>query len=231
MGFSRRRLLEWETAAQTERRRGSPGGYARAMLPVLPLGLAAMLLSSAVIGRAAGLMWLLSPLTAWALGLSAAAEKTLAAPDAAYLRAAAADTWKYFSSFCTGEDNDLPPDNVQSRPARGAAHTVSPTNLGLAMTAAVAACDLGVIGRDEAIAFLGRLAATAEKLPRCRGHFCNWYDTRTLEALSPPFISTVDSGNCCAALLVAAAFAAETGEEELASRLRSLAEEADFSFL
>ena len=231
MAVSHRRLLEWETAAQAEARRGAPGDYARVMLPVLPLGLALLLFSRAVIGRAAGLMWLLSPLTAWALGLSAAAEKTLAAPDAAYLRAAAADTWKYFSSFCTGEDNDLPPDNVQSRPARGAAHTVSPTNLGLAMTAAVAACDLGVIGRDEAIAFLGRLAATAEKLPRCRGHFCNWYDTRTLEALSPPFISTVDSGNCCAALLVAAAFSAEAGEEELASRLRSLAEEADFSFL
>ena len=231
MGVSRRRLLEWETAAQTETRRGALGDYARIMLPVLPLGLVLMLFSKAVIGRAAGLMWLLSPLTAWALSLSAAPENTLAAPDAAYLRAAAADTWRYFSSLCTREENYLPPDNFQSRPARGAAHSVSPTNLGLAMTAAVAACDLGVIDGDEATAFLGRLAATAERMPRYRGHFYNWTDTRTLEPLSPPFISTVDSGNCCAALLTAAAFAAETGEKKLAARLRALAEEMDFSFL
>ena len=231
MAVSHRRLLEWETAAQSEARRGGLGDYARAMLPVLPLGLAAMLFSEAVIGRAAGLMWLLSPITAWALGLSAATEKTLSARDRDYLRAAAGDTWHYFSALCTPQGHGLPPDNFQSRPARGAAHSVSPTNLGLAMTAAVAACDLKLIEREEALRFLEGLCAAAERLPRFRGHFFNWYDTLTLSPLSPPFISTVDSGNCCAALLTAAAFAAETGGEELASRLRALAEGMDFSFL
>ena len=230
-GVSRRRLLEWETAAQSEARRETPGGYARAMLPVLPLGLAAMLFSAAVIGRAAGLMWLLSPLAAWALGLPAAQGKTLSAPEETYLRAAAADTWKYFSFLCTREDHFLPPDNYQTRPLRGAAHSVSPTNLGLAMTAAVAACDLGVIERKTALSFLDRLTSAAERMPRCRGHFYNWTDTRTLEPLAPPFISTVDSGNCCAAMLTAAAFAAEAGERGLAARLRALAGEMDFSFL
>ena len=231
MGVSHRRLLEWETAAQAEARRETLGGYARSMLPVLPLGLAAMLLSEAVIGRAAGLMWLLSPLTAWALGLPAAQDKAISAPDREYLRAAAADTWKYFSFLCTREDHFLPPDNYQTKPMRGAAHSVSPTNLGLAMTAAVAACDLGVIGQKTALSFLGRLAAAAERMPRYRGHFYNWTDTRTLEVLSPPFVSTVDSGNCCAALITAAAFAAGSGEDELAARLRALAAEMDFSFL
>ena len=231
MAVSHKKLLQWETAAQTEARRGAPGDYARAMLPVLPLGLAAMLLGKAVIGRAAGLMWLLSPLTAWALGLAALGRAEVSAPDAAYLRAAAADTWKYFSSLCTKEENHLPPDNYQSRPARGAAHSVSPTNLGLALTAAVAACDLGVIDETEALGFIGRITATAERMPRFRGHFYNWYDTRTLAPLAPPFVSTVDSGNLCASLLTTAAFAAEKGEEALAARLRRLAGEMDFSFL
>ena len=228
---SHKKLLEWETAAQSESRRGTPGDYARLMLCVLPLGLGTLLFSAAVIGRAAGLMWLLSPLTAWALSLSAAKENTLSPADARYLRDAAADTWKYFSVFCTKEDNYLPPDNVQFRPARGAAHSVSPTNLGLAMTAAAAACDLGVIPREEALAFLSRLTDTAERLSRWRGHFYNWYDTRTLTPLEPPFISTVDSGNCCAALLTASVFAAEAGESALSARLRALAEGMDFSFL
>ncbi len=231
MAVSHRRLLEWETAAQSESRGGSLCDYARAMLPVLLPGLGAMLLSAAVIGRAAGLMWLLSPLTAWALSLPAEKEKKLSAADERFLRAAAADTWRYFSAFCTAEENFLPPDNVQFRPARGAAHSLSPTNLGLALTAAAAACDLELIGKREALGFIERLADTAERLPRFRGHFYNWYDTRTLTPLEPPFVSTVDSGNCCAALLTAAAFAAEKGADELGARLKTLAEEMDFGFL
>jgi hypothetical protein len=42
---------------------------------------------------------------------------------------------------------------------------------------------------------------TAMQLPRERGHLFNWYDTRTLAALSPRFISTVDSGNLAASLI------------------------------
>src|SRR5262249_36869543 len=34
-----------------------------------------------------------------------------------------------------------------------------------------------------------------------RGHFYNWYDTRTLAPLPPPYISTVDSGNLAGYLL------------------------------
>ena len=33
------------------------------------------------------------------------------------------------------------------------------------------------------------------RLERYRGHFFNWYDTRTLAPLEPRFVSTVDSGN------------------------------------
>ena len=231
MGVTHRRLLQWETAAESAARDGSLGGYARTMAAALPVGLGAMCFSTTVIGRAAGLMWLLSPLAAWALSLPAAREKTLPAADERYLRAAAADTWRYFSENCTVKEHFLPPDNVQTQPPRGAAHSVSPTNLGLAMTAAVAACDLGLIGADEAAAFIGRLTDTAEQMERYRGHFYNWYDTRTLAVLQPPFISTVDSGNLCAALLTAAAFAEEKGEKTLAARLRVLAEDMDFSFL
>ena len=231
MAVSHRRLLQWETAAQSAARGGSVGDYARAMAAVLPVGLGAMCFSTAVIGRAAGLMWLLSPLAAWALSLPATREKTPTAPDTDYLRAAAADTWRYFADNCTAEDHYLPPDNVQTQPPAGKAHSVSPTNLGLAMTAAVAACDLDVISGKEAADFLEKITATAEKMARFRGHFYNWYDSRTLTVLQPPFISTVDSGNCCAALLTTAAFAGEKGWSSLERRLRQLAEEMDFSFL
>jgi cyclic beta-1,2-glucan synthetase len=40
-----------------------------------------------------------------------------------------------------------------------------------------------------------------DALERVRGHFLNWYDTRTLAPLPPRYISTVDSGNLVACLI------------------------------
>ena len=49
------------------------------------------------------------------------------------------------------------------------------------------------------------------KLERHRGHFYNWYDTRTLEPLRPMYVSTVDSGNLAGHLLTLARRAAGDG--------------------
>ncbi len=40
-----------------------------------------------------------------------------------------------------------------------------------------------------------------DSLERVRGHFLNWYDTRTFAPLPPRYISTVDSGNLAACLI------------------------------
>jgi cyclic beta-1,2-glucan synthetase len=42
---------------------------------------------------------------------------------------------------------------------------------------------------------------TFQKMDRYRGHFYNWYDTRTLRPLSPLYVSSVDSGNLAGHLL------------------------------
>ena len=41
-----------------------------------------------------------------------------------------------------------------------------------------------------------------DKLEHYRGHLLNWYDTQTLASLPPRYISTVDSGNLAACLIV-----------------------------
>jgi cyclic beta-1,2-glucan synthetase len=43
---------------------------------------------------------------------------------------------------------------------------------------------------------------TLDQLERFRGHFLNWYDTLTLQPLNPRTISTVDSGNLAASLII-----------------------------
>ena len=229
MLVSRKKLLEWETAAQSERRGGGAAACLRAMWPAVLTGLACLLFSPVVIGKSAGLLWLLSPLTAAALALPAASEQTLGRADRAYLRQRAAELWSFFAQYADEGEHFLPPDNVQEQPPVGAAHRVSPTNAGFAAASAVAACDLEFLSAGEALAFLRRLTDTLERLPRCLGHFYNWYDTKTLLPLHPAAVSTVDSGNLCAGLTVAARFAEEVGDGALAERLRRLLAAMDFS--
>ena len=224
-----RRLLEWETAAQSDSRGGGLAAYLRAMWPAVLTGLSCLLLSPAVIGASAGLLWLLSPFMASALALPAEKERRLSRADREYLRQRAAELWRYFADFSTAREHFLPPDNVQEQPPVGAAHRVSPTNAGLAAASAAAACDLELIAPEEALGYLARLTDTLERLPRCLGHFYNWYDTRTLLPLHPATVSTVDSGNLCAGLSVAARFAREQGGAALADRLEALVGAMDFA--
>ena len=46
--------------------------------------------------------------------------------------------------------------------------------------------------------------ATMARLERFRGHFYNWYDTESLRALDPQYVSSVDSGNLAGHLIALA---------------------------
>src|SRR6185436_16217897 len=52
-------------------------------------------------------------------------------------------------------------------------------------------------------------------LERHRGHFYNWYETRTLKPLLPLYISSVDSGNLAGHLLTLAAGLREQSDEKV----------------
>lgn len=228
MLVSHRRLLQWQTAAQSEGQKDGLYAHVRAFWQSVLLGFALLLFCPVVAGRTAGLVWLLSPLCAWALSLRAEREAPLSRADRAYLREAAAESFRYFTDFCTAEDNYLPPDNVQEQPPLGAAHRTSPTNVGLCLLSFIAAADLGLTAREKAAACVGRILDTLEKLPRHGGHFYNWYDTRTLRVLEPAMISTVDAGNLCASLIALSAALEEYEEATLAARVKALLDAMDF---
>ena len=89
--------------------------------------------------------------------------------------------------------------------------------IGMALLANLTAHDFGYITHAT---LLRRTAATLEtlkRLPRHRGHFYNWYDTLSLEPLSPRYVSSVDSGNLMACLLVLASALEHTDEDALVS--------------
>lgn len=231
MTVSHRDLLQWQTAAQRAAKRDGLDAYLRALWPASALGLLTAVLTPSPTGLAAGIVWTLSPFVLAALGApNADAPAQLSRAAQRELLGWAKATWQYFETFCTAGEHYLPPDNVQTQPPTGTAHRTSPTNMGFALLSALGAHALGVdSGRGLALA--EQMLTTMEQLPRWNGHFYNWYHTCTQRPMPPLYVSTVDSGNCAAALLAAANALRGWGQDALAARAQALCDGMDFALL
>lgn len=210
--FTHTRMLEWVTAAQAEDAYTcNLTGMYRRMAGCVVLALVAaggVAVSGGYESWAAAapfvLLWISSPAVArW---VSLPPQFTGAGPispsDARTLRLIARRTWRFFETFVSPEDHALPPDNFQEDPKPVVAHRTSPTNIGLYLLSTLVARDLGWLGTLDATERLEATLETMNRLERFRGHFYNWYDTRTLHPLDPRYVSSVDSGNLAGHLLV-----------------------------
>ncbi len=210
---TRRNLLEWTTAAQAKANVDeSITGFYRRMAGSAALAIAIAAVVAVAKPTAAWLalpfvvLWLLAPLVARAVSRPSQADPKaqLSAEDATALRLIARRTWRFFEAFVGPEDNALPPDNFQDEPKPVVAHRTSPTNVGMYLLATLTARDLGWIGTTDMVDRLEATLASIKRLELFRGHLYNWYDTRTLQVLGPPYVSSVDSGNLAGHLLVLA---------------------------
>ncbi len=206
---SRRHMLEWETAASTERRLGTGiGQFVKTMwpAPALAAGVAALLAWSApaslVPAAPVLLAWLASPAVAYAVSRpTRPVDEPLSADERSAFRRIARRTWRFFEVFVGDEDHWLPPDNFQEEGGDRVAHRTSPTNQGLLLVSTLAAHDLGYIGLRSMVVRMEKTFDALESLDRHRGHFFNWYRTTDLSVLNPAYVSTVDSGNLLACLV------------------------------
>ncbi len=206
---SHRNMLEWETAASTERRLGTGLlSFFVSMWPAPALALAITALiatvNPAALNAALPLLaaWGLSPLIAWWVSRPRGQKAQVLTPaEQAELRKLARKTWLFFETFVGETDNWLPPDNHQEFPDGRVAHRTSPTNQGLLLLSTLSAYDFGYIGPRTVAERLEKTFATFDRMERHWGHFYNWYDTRTLQPLPPAYISTVDSGNLMGSLI------------------------------
>jgi cyclic beta-1,2-glucan synthetase len=221
--ISRKHLLEWVTAADTEKAsRHDLPAFLWFMLPaqVLALGIAVAIWfarPAALIDASPFLIaWLVLPFIAWWVSRRALSELyELSGEELRFARLVARRTWRFFETFVGPDDNWLPPDNFQEDPAPVVAHRTSPTNIGLLLMSTVAAHDLGYIGALELTEREELTFATLGKLARFHGHLFNWYDTRTLEPLNPQYISTVDSGNFAGHLIAVKQFCIEFQDKNI----------------
>ncbi len=221
---TRKRLLEWQTSSDSERttRADLTGFYAT--MWIAPAGRrwrpdsswpslqpAQLPLALPILG-----LWLAAPWIAWWISQPIeSATPDLTAEQLTFLRHTARKTWHYFETFVTAQENWLPPDNFQEVPAPTIASRTSPTNMGLALLANLAARDFGYLSMGGLIRRTQDTLATMQRLERYRGHFYNWYDTRTLQPLLPLYVSSVDSGNLAGHLLTLGAGLREQADETI----------------
>ncbi|MBK8496750.1 MAG: cyclic beta 1-2 glucan synthetase [Chitinophagaceae bacterium] len=210
MLLTRRKLLQWDPSAHVENA-GQPGPASTYGIMWIEVFLVAAVSAYLFFYAPAKLMiigpvlalWFIAPLITWRISKPLARRGAILTEDQTiFLRMLARKTWGFFERFFDQDDNWLPPDNYQEEPVAMIAHRTSPTNIGLALLANVSASQFGYITTGHLIERTTRTMYTMQQMERYRGHFYNWYDTRSLNPLLPKYISTVDSGNLAGYLLV-----------------------------
>ena len=232
--ISHRKLLEWKPAGilALEFNENIFGVIVSMWFaPAVAAGLIIFMFSHSVITLLSSWVllcaWFASPFFAWSISrLSPEYKPAIGRRQRQYLRTLARKTWRYYEVFVKEEDNWLPPDNYQEGPVERTAHRTSPTNIGLYFLSCVASREFRYIQSTQFLFRIENVFASLSKMERHRGHFYNWYDTKTLEILAPRYISTVDSGNFIGHLIVLESALKETREISIVSKetLRGLAD-------
>src|SRR4030095_6169453 len=221
--LTHKRLLQWQTSSDSERttRADLMGFYATMWIApgvALATGLFLATLQPAQLSLALPILgvWLAAPWIAWWISQPLESRAPdLTAEQLTFLRHTARQTWHFFETFVTAQENWLPPDNFQQVPAPTIASRTSPTNMGLALLANLAALDFGYLSVGGLIRRTQDALAAMQRLERYRGHFYNWYETRTLQPLLPLYVSSVDSGNLAGHLLTLGSGLREQTDENI----------------
>jgi cellobiose phosphorylase len=213
MLVARRRLLEWNPSSEVDRAAALGGRtdlaasframwVAPAFACATAVGVAATNPAALTVAAPWLLLWCVSPALAWWISRPLASRSAnLTLEQTHFLRSVSRRTWAFFETFVGPDDHWLPPDNYQRDRVAAVAHRTSPTNMGLALLANLAAYDFGYLPIGPLLARTENTLRTMDGLERYRGHFYNWYDTQSLRPLSPLYVSTVDSGNLAGHLL------------------------------
>jgi cyclic beta-1,2-glucan synthetase len=252
VSITRRRLLQWETAAEVETG-AAPKATVDTYLRWTPwlsagIGLAVWLVAPAALGAALPVLalWFLSRgISAYLNRAPRTGCRDLDGQDVQLLRESSERICRFFDEWSSAATNWLIPDSVREH---GKADLrLSPTNLGFLLNARIAAVHFGVLSLDRFVLETRRTLEQAGRLAKHRGHLLNWYAVRSMAPIEPRFVSTVDSGNLVACLWTlkqaALAFAAEppsargltaalaAGLEEIAGTCDRWVREMDFAFL
>jgi cyclic beta-1,2-glucan synthetase len=208
--IARKEMLQWTTAANMSRSFGLNAHYetwgemAASLVLTVLLGISTAIFNPTALWVTLPLLvaWLIAPQIAYVISQPVTHITTpLSETQRRQVIRLARRTWAFFEQFAGPNDHWLPPDHFQESPRGSVAHYTTPTNIGLFLVSTLSAYDLGYMGLLELAVRLRSTFESMEKLEHYRGHLLNWYDSQTLTALPPRYISTVDSGNLAACLI------------------------------
>jgi hypothetical protein len=197
INVSHKHLLSWVTAADAEKGAvKSIGGYYKYMWPCVVAGLLGM--------SPLSILWLASPMIIFHVGeIPAKRKKDRMLYKDQEVMALCQRMWAFYEDYAP-INSFLPPDNVQFKPEIKIAERTSPTNIGFFILCTAHASHLGFITLSDAVLTIEQTIKSIKKMEMLNGHLLNWYNTKTLEALRPMFVSTVDSGNMAVCMITAA---------------------------
>ncbi|MDU2680407.1 MULTISPECIES: GH36-type glycosyl hydrolase domain-containing protein [Clostridium] len=201
--ISKKNLLQWKTADRVEKSvKNTYMWYYQKMWISVGIALVVLLLSLdnsieiLIATLLISILWAIAPAIACRISKEEVVIKDrLELEDEEFLRESSRRIWAYYEDFVNEENNYLAPDNFQEKPFKGVAHRTSPTNIGMGLITNLTAYDLGYTSIGEVIYRLESILDGMRGLEKYNGHYLNWYDTKTKEALWPRYVSTVDSGN------------------------------------
>ena len=200
--WSKKNMLEWIPSSHFEH----PAGREPLLFPLLVLSIVALSLwfDRNIHPLFALLLasWMSIPFLVFALNRPYKHAHTFSRKEEALLRRDALETWSFFADTVNADTNFLPPDYVRCSPSPARAEYTSITNIGFFLLSTLVAHRFGYISSKKALDALGKTCATLQRMERYQGHFYNWYHIRTALPAPPPFISSVDSGNLLASLIV-----------------------------
>ncbi len=200
MLFSKKHLLEWVTAADSNKIK-SKSGMAKNSLPSV-FGFIWLVLFSDWLGIAAGFLFSVDlPFSLLSSRESKADKDRLGYLSREEIKGYAFKMWRYYSEYCKADYHFLPPDNVQETPVFKIAERTSPTNIGLMLCSVLAARDMDFITSREMYETVENTLGTVQGLKKWHGNLFNWYDIKNAQPLEPLYISTVDSGNFLCSLV------------------------------
>ena len=140
-------------------------------------------------------------------------------------------TWNYFYDNLKEEYNYLIPDNYQENREEKLDLRTSPTAIGFSLISITSAYELEFIDSKEAVDLIKNVLQAVESLEKWHGHLYNWYDIKTKKIMTPVFVSTVDSGNFVASLIIIREFLHKLHEEELVKECDKLINSTNFKKL
>ena len=234
--FSKKHLLEWMTAEEAEKNvKNTLPNYLRSfkanyvIIVVVLLATYFLHYENFIHAVILSIFFLLAPYVTYMISRDKKDKiHELKEEEKETIRNLGKETWAFFEDQLKEETHFLIPDNYQENREQKRDFKTSSTDIGFSLTSVVSAYYLGYIKKDKCLYLLENMITTIEKLPKWQGHLYNWYNIEKLTIMQPHFISSVDSGNFVACMMVTKEFLKKIDEEKLARRIEKLIDATDF---